>query len=459
MSQNMKKLLQHYREYRPYWHFTSPSGWINDPNGLIFADGYYHLYYQYYPGGVTHGPMHWGHARSADLLEWEVLPVALYPDEQGEIFSGSMVCDRENTAGFGRHGDAPLVAVFTHHRERNGKVRQAQSLAYSLDGGLSFEKFPGNPVLDLGLRDFRDPRVFWYEPQRQWIMLAVAGKEVRFFASPDLKSWKYLSVFRAGGLSEEEIWECPDLFPLESEEGEKRWVLLVSANTLDYHHTGILYYVGNFDGIRFEAEEKESNLRLDFGRDNYAAVTYGGIKERTVIQGWMSCWAYAEKVPERGFRGAMTIPRELGLKKTQAGWRMVQRPIRELYGAGVKDVSLAAEGVTALTGEPVLLRLKWKGESCCLRFGSENGPGEILLCIEAEKRRISMERRGCPQEGLGEDYRAVCEMGFLENGREQLLEILLDVTSIEVFFAGGETVGTMQYFSGVPLNRLEVVHQ
>ncbi len=178
-------------------------------------------------------------------------------------------------------------------------------------------------------------------------------------------------------------------------------MLLVSANTLDYHHTGILYYVGNFDGIRFEAEEKESNLRLDFGRDNYAAVTYGGIKERTVIQGWMSCWAYAEKVLERGFRGAMTIPRELGLKKTQAGWRMVQRPIRELYGAGVKDVSLAAEGVTALTGEPVLLRLKWKGESCCLRFGSENGPGKSCSALRPKNGESPWRGEAARRKGWG----------------------------------------------------------
>ncbi len=211
MSQNMKKLLQHYREYRPYWHFTSPSGWINDPNGLIFADGYYHLYYQYYPGGVTHGPMHWGHARSADLLEWEVLPVALYPDEQGEIFSGSMVCDRENTAGFGRHGDAPLVAVFTHHRERNGKVRQAQSLAYSLDGGLSFEKFPGNPVLDLGASGFPDiPGCSGMNRKGSGLCWRWPERRSAFLLRRISKSWKYLSVFRAGGLSEEEIWECPD---------------------------------------------------------------------------------------------------------------------------------------------------------------------------------------------------------------------------------------------------------
>lgn len=453
--QRKRELEQRYERYRPYWHFTSPGGWINDPNGLIYAEGFFHMYYQHYPNGPVHGPMHWGHARSKNLLQWEVLPIALYPDELGEIFSGSIVCDTERTSGFGEEGEAPWVAVFTHHYEKNGSFLQRQSLAYSLDGGVTFEKYKGNPVLDLGLQDFRDPKVFWYQPEKCWIMVAVAGQCVKVFRSANLKRWEYLSDFTITGGRENEIWECPDLFEMETEDGEKRWVMLLSANTLDYRYTAVLYFVGDFDGHSFMPEEQKKPMRLDFGRDHYAAVTYGQTDGRRIVQGWMNCWAYAQKLPEGGFRGVMTIPRELKLRKTADGWRLFQLPVKECRMIAGRTVFLNGEKRLELSGEAVRLRF------CCNHV---NG-WKLTLChrsqrleirIDVQNKVISMDRTGCLAESAGKEFGEICRIEYPFRENEQKFELLLDVTSVEFFYGDGAVAGTMLYFAREPFTWLEI---
>ena len=297
---------------RPIAHFTPPEAWLNDPNGLVHLDGEYHLFYQHHPDADVWGPMHWGHAVSRDLLRWEHLPVALAPDEHGAIFSGSAVVDSDGVAGLGR---GALLAFFTHHRDGC----QRQSLAYSTDAGRSWTKYAGNPVLvdeTIG-SDFRDPRVLRYEGPTgsHWVMLVAAGNHVRFYGSDDLLSWRFLSTLGAdegGGLG---VFETPDLFPVPVAGTERsRWVL--SVGHLDggpCGGSGMRYLVGDFDGTRFAPDEPAGRIRwADHGADFYAAQTWSHEPDdRPIWVGWVNNWAYADRIPSTGWRGMLSLPREL----------------------------------------------------------------------------------------------------------------------------------------------------
>lgn len=448
-----EKLETLYREHRPALHFSSRTGWINDPNGLIFYEGYYHLFYQYYPNGVTHGLMHWGHTRTRDFLEWEELPIALYPDEKGTIFSGSMVYDKANTGGFGSTEHSPLVAIFTQNLETEETRLQYQSLAYSMDGGRSFEKYEKNPVLDLGLKNFRDPKVFWYAPTEKWVMLVTAGQEIRFFTSDNLKQWNADGIFRVDNLKPDTIWECPDLAELSDEQGEKHWVLIVSQNTLDYMETGIRYFTGIFDGECFYAETGvKKALFVDFGRDNYAAATYAETEGRVIQQSWMNCWAYAQRLPEAGFRGSMTIPREIGLRKTPDGYRMVQRVVKEVRRKLLECTRFVPEkAVTKIAHIPGIYHLMPKQEG--VKIVLRNKESQITINVDFTYGKIIVDRSGCADVAYGPCFQEAAWKYFdIKSGRE--LYIVLDVTSMEIFAAGGEAVGTFQYFTEVPLEEI-----
>lgn len=294
--------------YRPQIHFSPQKNWMNDPNGMVYLDGEYHLFYQYNPLATVWGNMSWGHAVSKDLLRWEQLPAKLYPDELGDIFSGCAVIDKNNTAGFGENG---LVAIYTSSGQR-----QTQSIAYSTDRGRTFTKYSENPVLENpGMADFRDPKVFWHEATNKWVMSLATHHFITFYGSENLIDWDHLSEFRYYDGGPFGIWECPDLFPLEFN-GEKKWVLLVSTTNAPNGGTATQYFVGSFDGISFKADPAPYPLWLDYGRDNYAGVTWSNIPEadgRALFIGWMSNWNYANQTPTIGFRGAMTLPRSLSL--------------------------------------------------------------------------------------------------------------------------------------------------
>ena len=448
-----EKLQELYDRHRPVFHYTSKAGWINDPNGLIFYEGYYHLFYQHYPDGVTHGAMHWGHARTKDFMEWEELPIALYTDELGVIFSGCMVYDKYNTSGFGSQDKPPLVAVFTHHLEREGRCVQYQSLAYSLDGGMSFSKYGANPVLDLGLKDFRDPKVFWHEDSKKWVLLAAAGRKILFFTSENLKSWTPGEVFSGKGLKPDEIWECPDLVELADEEGEKQWVLFVSQNTLDYVCTGIRYFTGIFNGKGFAAESGvQEELFADFGRDNYAAATYAQTGGRVIQQGWMNCWSYAQKLPEAGFRGSMTLPRELFLRKTADGCRVIQKPVREAEEKMREYLQIVPDNAEVTAEKlPGIYKYTPAGEVGEMVFCNQNS--RLRITVDYTYGKITVDRSGCGGNVYGPCFP---EAGWKYFRREadRELYVILDVTSIEVFAAGGEAVGTFLYFTQEPFDRI-----
>lgn len=342
-----KTYAQPSEPHRPHFHFTPPEKWMNDPNGMVYYDGEYHLFYQHYPKATVWGPMHWGHAVSTDLVHWQHLPIALYPDSLGLIFSGSAVIDWKNTTGFGKNGQPPMVAIFTHHLmegEKAGRTDfQYQSIAYSNDKGRTWTKYSGNPVVPntQKIKDFRDPKVIWHEPSQAWIMVFAAQNQVKIWRSKDLKSWEHQSDFGTNWGTHAGVWECPDLFPLLDQTGRQKWVLLVSINPGGPNGgSATQYFIGDFDGKNFIPDplfsvqiKNENAVWLDWGRDNYAGVTWSDIPAkdgRRLFMGWMSNWDYATVVPTEKWRSATTLPRELSLKNTEKGVRLAAQPAKEL---------------------------------------------------------------------------------------------------------------------------------
>jgi sucrose-6-phosphate hydrolase SacC (GH32 family) len=341
--------------WRPQWHFSAQRHWINDPNGLICFDGEYHLFFQTNPFGNQWGHMSWGHAVSTDLLNWQELPVAIPEDERTSIFSGSVVLDRDNTSGFGQGGVAPLVAIYTGclRRPEGG---QAQEIASSTDRGRTWAKYAGNPVLDLGLRDFRDPKVFWHAPSGRWVMVVVLPDErrARFYASSNLKDWAWLSDFDAP-FEGQGIWECPDLIPLPAPDGGTVW--LFKVDVFAGHPSGdagARIFFGHFDGTRFVAEPESEPRWADWGADFYAALSWADTPDgRALWLAWQNCHRVAKHLPTEPFRGAMSVPRELSVMREggresgrESGreggqWVLRQQPLRELRSLRGEPRSLA----------------------------------------------------------------------------------------------------------------------
>jgi fructan beta-fructosidase len=338
-------------KHRPQFHFSPKKFWMNDPNGMIYYNGTYHLFFQHYPEKTVWGPMHWGHATSKDMIRWEEQPIALYPDSLGWIFSGSAVIDFNNTSGFGKNGKPPMVAIFTHHNDSLVKLKQNnqqyQSLAYSLDDGKTWTKYAGNPVLKSpGIPDFRDPKVFWYEEGKNWIMTLAVKDRIHFYSSPDLKKWTLLSEFGAKFGAHGGVWECPDLFQLPYENG-KKWVLLISINPGGPNGgSATQYFTGQFDGKVFNPTDTLTRW-MDEGPDNYAGVTFSNTGERRILMGWMSNWDYANEVPTREWRSAMTLPRELGFTNIGDKPILTSKPVDEtkiLLGKQFKVPSIEING-------------------------------------------------------------------------------------------------------------------
>ena len=317
-------------KYRPQFHFTPDRNWMNDPNGLVYYKGKYHLFFQHNPQANVWGNMSWGHATSADLYNWQEEPVAIACTPTSGIFSGSAVVDINNTSGFGTTDNPPIVAIYTEHQ--NDESNQSQCLAFSVDEGATFTKYEGNPVLDINAKNFRDPKVQWID--NQWIMTVALANDfkISFFSSSDLKSWTHLSNFgpaaEVGG-----VWECPDLIQFDD-----KWVLLVSLNPGGYQvGSGTQYFIGQWNGKEFIADDLQTRW-LDYGRDNYAGVTFSNVPDdKKIFLGWMSNWHYAGKVPTDPWRSTMTLPRELSLQ----GDRIIQNPVK--HPNGFPEVSFTTE--------------------------------------------------------------------------------------------------------------------
>ena len=455
--------------YRPQFHFTPAKNWMNDPNGLVYYKGEYHLFYQYNPFGNSWGHMSWGHAVSRDLVHWQHLPVALAEENGVMIFSGSAVVDWQNSSGLCRNPDPKdkscLIAIYTGHIE---KTNQSQHLAVSNDRGRTWTKFAGNPVLDIGYQDFRDPKVIWHAATKQWVMVVSLSKEqkVRFYGSPDLKQWKLLSEFGPAGVKNDQmLWECPDLFelPVANQPGQKRWVLIVNINPGGVAGgSGGQYFIGKFDGKTFTNDNpNEQALFVDYGADFYAGVTFSDVPKtdgRRILIGWMSNWQYAGKEPTETFRTAQSIPRVLGLRRTAEGLRLTQRPIAEL----TKLRKPTATKFKAVAGHSVQGQLvRWElgevqevigefilGEQAGVNFQVfAGGSGsETVVGYDGVKQEVFIDRTHAGQVSFDQRFPARHAVPLtLVNGRLKL-HLFIDRSSVEVFANDGAVALTDRIF-------------
>ncbi|MDJ1466583.1 glycoside hydrolase family 32 protein [Xanthocytophaga flava] len=455
--------------HRPQFHFSPNKHWMNDPNGMVYYKGTYHLFFQHYPDGTTWGPMHWGHATSTDLVHWTEQPIALYPDNLGYIFSGSVVVDKDNTSGLGKSGVSPLVAIFTHHnpdleKQKSDKY-QYQSLAYSIDEGKTWKKYESNPVLpNPGITDFRDPKVRWYEPQQKWIMSLATKDRITFYSSPNLKNWTKESEFGQDAGSHGGVWECPDLFPLTAN-GKTAWVLLVSINPGGPNEgSATQYFIGDFDGKTFKPYSKETKW-IDYGTDNYAGVTIANTNERTLFLGWMSNWLYGEKVPTSPWRSAMTVPRELGLTQIKKEWFLTSVPVKELNVLKGESISLKKENIKG--GRPFTSKLKNESGLFKLDVSAQNTNdfsivlandrgNEVIIGYEKASNVYYIDRTHSGQtnfrEGFGKRYTAP----RLSADQIISLTLIVDVASVELFADNGLTVMTGIFFPEQPMSQLYI---
>ena len=446
-------------QYRPGYHYTPARNWMNDPNGLVHHRGRYHLYYQYNPHGQVWGNMSWGHASSPDLVHWTEHPVAIANTPTEDIFSGSIVVDHGNTSGFGT-ADAPtLVAIYTSVYP-DGK--QAQSLAYSIDDGMIWTKYAGNPVLDRDSTAFRDPKVSWYPTAGgggYWVMVAVEAEagQVVFYRSGDLRRWTLLSTFAREGAAEG-LWECPDLFslPVDGDPDRRQWVLVVSVNPGGpAGGSASQYFLGDFDGVTFHGTTAARGW-LDWGRDFYAAVTFDSTPDgRRILIGWMSNWDYANEVPTSPWRGSMALPREVSLVTIEGAVTLLQRPVPELSlldaGTGpLADEQFELDGVRVLPGgrqyrvDVTFEPMDADEFGLDLLLGVENVTRLRYLPVTRElllDRTRSGETSFSPSFPSADRARVALRDGALE------LRVYVDRMSVEVFAQGGAVCMTQQVFA------------
>jgi fructan beta-fructosidase len=443
--------------HRPQIHFSPKAKWMNDPNGMLFYNNVYHLFYQYYPDSTVWGPMHWGHATSIDMIHWQHQPIALYPDSLGYIFSGSAVADVNNTSGLGRNGKIPMVAIFTHHDptgEKQGKINyQNQSIAYSLDEGKTWTKYPGNPVLkNPGVRDFRDPKVSWNEAGRKWIMTLATQDRITFFSSPNLKEWTKESEFGQNLGAHGGVWECPDLFPLEHN-GEKVWVLLVSINPGGPNAgSATQYFTGQFDGKSFTPYDTTTRW-IDYGPDDYAGVTWSNTGDRKIFLGWMSNWLYGMEVPTEKWRSAMTVPRDLSLEKINGKYFLRSRPVPELDQITGKAAS--KENNFEFTGPAKLSIKSGKLSSFTITLANDSGQ-KLIIGYDKSNNNYFIDRTASGNVNFKEGFAAKHTAPRVAVNENANITLIIDVASVELFADDGLTVMTEIFFPGSPYKKISI---
>jgi fructan beta-fructosidase len=470
-------------QHRPKFHFTPDSMWMNDPNGMVYYDGEYHLFYQHNPENNVWGPMHWGHAVSEDMIHWEHLPVALYPDSLGTIFSGSAVIDWNNSSGLQDGDHPPMVAIFTHHNmeiEQSGfNTFQYQSIAYSNDKGRSWKKYDGNPVLgNPGIRDFRDPKVIWFDEGQKWIMVIAAYDRVLFYSSPNLIDWTRESEFGMNVGAHGGVWECPELLPLNID-GEEKWILLVSVYPGGPNGgLGTQYFVGKFDGSTFFNENPGKEVMwLEYGRDNYAGVTFSNIAEedgRRILIGWMSNWEYAQIVPTERWRSAMTIPRELYLNIYANHYEVFCRPIGELdmlrkdfikiepvVIAGNMELSEAEKyesSMYEINLEFEISRGAQHGMASEFGFMLSNSLNEHLTAgYSTSDELVYIDRTNSGKDDFSEHFPGFHKAPFTLSPSESLvMKAYIDKSSIELFINNGQRVMTEIFFPNEDYNKISL---
>ena len=427
-------------QFRPVYHHTPAYGWMNDPNGMFYKDGEWHLCYQFNPYGSLWENMTWGHSVSKDLIHWEALPNAVEPDAIGTIFSGSCVVDKNNTAGYGK--DA-IIAYYTSAGEA-----QTQSMAYSTDGGRTFTKYEKNPVIVSNVPDFRDPNFFWHEPTQKWIMLLAAGQEMQIYSSPNLKDWTMESSFGREYGNHDGVWECPDMMPLTVRgTGQQKWMLVCNINPGGpFGGNATQYFIGQFDGHQFTCESKpEVTKWMDYGKDHYATVSFDNAPEgRRVVIAWMSNWQYANQVPTKQFRSANSIPRDLDLfmdgDETYCGV-IPSKEMLALRGNKVKKLTDACELIVDVKGSMELVLSNTKGEL-------------VTMSYNARQQTFAMDRTKSGDVSFSEAFPATTIAPT--HGALKQLRIFIDHSSIEVFDADGKMAMTNLVFPSEPYQNIKV---
>ncbi|HZY35473.1 MAG TPA: glycoside hydrolase family 32 protein [Mucilaginibacter sp.] len=462
------KNTQPYHEpFRPQIHFSPKEHWMNDPNGMVYFNHTYHLFFQYYPGGTVWGPMHWGHAISRDLVHWKQLPIALYPDSLGYIFSGSAVVDSNNTSGFGKNGKIPLVAIFTHHDPKGadaGKNNfQNQSLAYSLDGGYTWTKYAGNPVLkNPGITDFRDPKVSWYKPGKKWVMTLATKDRITFYSSLNLKNWTKESEFGQTLGAHGGVWECPDLFPLKLN-SKTHWVLIVNLNPGGPNKgSATQYFVGQFDGHTFTTTDTTTKW-LDYGPDEYAGVTWNNTGNRRIFLGWMSNWLYGTKVPTTTWRSAFTIPRELNLTTYNGRILLKSLPVNEFSSLKINNLSFKnidlkkGRDFTGLTGKvsgQYLIKLETASvDDFKLTLGNSKNE-KLIIGYDKKANQYYIDRSHSGIVDFNKDFAAVATAPRMSAAKTIKLTLLVDRASVELFADDGATVMTCIFFPNEAIDKI-----
>ena len=468
----------YYQEkHRPQFHFTPAANWMNDPNGMFYNEGKYHLFYQYFPDSTVWGPMHWGHAESIDMLHWEHLPIGLYPDSIGCIFSGGAVVDINNTSKLGTKDNPPIVATFTHHDFVGEKAKsndfQKQSIAYSLDGGYEWTKYKGNPVIPNSekIKDFRDPKVVWHEPSKKWILVLAAYDKVKFYASPNLTDWEFISDFGIEG--DNRLWECPDLFPMRVEgTNEYKWVLIVSIQKeAPNDGTATSYFIGEFDGTTFKSDIKNQKW-LDWGTDNYAFVTWNNVPKtdgRILGIGWMSNWQYAQIVPTETWRSTMTLPRELNLVKSGNNYALHSLPVKEFQALRGASTALGKmniteekvlEGAFSASQAELDMTIDLK-ETTASSFGIklENGVGEnLLIQFDKKEGKMFVDRTNSGKDKFSEAFYKNVHAAPIDFSKAELdIQLIIDAASIEIFINDGELNFTSIFFPSENFNTISLL--
>lgn len=428
--------------FRSVYHHSPAQNWMNDPNGMFYDDAtqLWHLYYQHNPFGTTWGPMHWAHATSTDLIHWVQHPIALAPDSLGTIFSGSIVIDRNNTAGFGENA---IVAIYT----QSEICGQHQSIAYSLDGGMTFTKYEGNPVLKGDIADFRDPKVFWDEQTNRWMMILACQQEVRFYSSINLREWQYESSFGANYGEHGGVWECPDLVQL----GDK-WVLLLNINPGGpFGGSATQYFVGNWDGTTFTCiDMPEETKWLDYGKDHYATVTWNSAPDgRIVAIGWMSNWQYANVVPTQAFRSQNTIARDLSLYTDDKG------EIRVAVVPSPENDAFLGKRITR-PSDACVIDLELSGTETSVITLSNSKGEKVVMTLDVHAHTFAMDRTAAGDCSFSQDFAAVTVSPLFVAREQYNVRLFIDHCSIEAFDANGYWAMTNLVFPTKPYNQIKV---
>ncbi|WP_158209726.1 glycoside hydrolase family 32 protein [Myroides phaeus] len=450
-------------KHRPLYHFSSPFGWINDPNGLYYKNGFYHLYYQYNPYGIKWGNISWGHATSQDLIHWINHPPAILQNHLGDVFSGSIIIDNNNDAGFGKK---TICAFYTSSSDK-----QVQSLAYSTDDGKTFKNYMNNPILtDEENKDFRDPKLFWHKQTNKWIMALATGQTITFYSSTNLKAWSKLSIFGNGIGCHKGVWECPDLFEISNGTITK-WVLFVSINPGGPNGgNATQYFIGEFDGTTFTPDDTEYPLWLDYGRDNYAGVTWhNNPNKKPRYIGWMSNWDYANEIPTKNFTNAMTLPRTIELAKNGNSYCLRTQPIKELKNLRAEKYLIESKllqksilvpyffddnlGAYEILLDFVIIDQSTSNVNLTL---SNSVDENLLFSFDIKNEKLTIDRSKSGQVNFSENFAKDKIVAPFPSQIKHQLKLFIDKASSELFINKGKIAVTNLIFPTEPYSSINL---